>query len=338
MRDLEPKKSELVERRLTDECFYGLAAVPAEAEWFANIRNKNTKRAYKNDVNDFMTFLGIARAEEFRVVTRAHVIAWRDDIESRGTSKVLEDGTIDFIRTSAATIRRKLSALSSLFDYLCDQNAITHNPVKGVARPKEGSNQGKTPALGDAQVRQLLNMPDSNTLKGKRDKAILSTLFFQGMRREEVAKLKVKDMQHREGMPHFEVHGKGDKLRYIPIAPNTITALHIYFEAAGHEWDKNGALFRPLKNNVTHTLRKGVHPDTIYKMVYQYACQAGIEKQVQGRWVHLARATAITNALAHDADIAQVQEWAGHANISTTRLYDRRSMRAEDSPSFKVRY
>lgn len=50
------------------------------------------------------------------------------------------------------------------------------------------------------------------------------------------------------------------------------------------------------------------------------------------------RATAATNALEHQADIAKVQEWLGHANISTTRLYDRQHMKPEDSPTFKVSY
>ena len=51
-----------------------------------------------------------------------------------------------------------------------------------------------------------------------------------------------------------------------------------------------------------------------------------------------ARATAATNALDHQADIAKVQEWLGHANIATTRIYDHRRTRAEDSPTFKVAY
>jgi site-specific recombinase XerC len=53
---------------------------------------------------------------------------------------------------------------------------------------------------------------------------------------------------------------------------------------------------------------------------------------------HALRATAATNALDHEADIARVQEWLGHANIATTRIYDRRKMRPEDSPTFKVAY
>ena len=54
--------------------------------------------------------------------------------------------------------------------------------------------------------------------------------------------------------------------------------------------------------------------------------------------MHALRATAATNALEHEADIAKVQEWLGHANIATTRLYDRRKNRPEDSPTFKVSY
>ena len=54
--------------------------------------------------------------------------------------------------------------------------------------------------------------------------------------------------------------------------------------------------------------------------------------------VHAMRATAATNALEHGADIAKVQEWLGYADISTTRLYDKRGSRPEDSPTFKMRY
>jgi integrase len=53
---------------------------------------------------------------------------------------------------------------------------------------------------------------------------------------------------------------------------------------------------------------------------------------------HALRATAATNALDHQADIAKVQEWLGHANIATTRIYDHRKTRPEDSPTFKVNY
>jgi integrase/recombinase XerD len=90
-------------------------------------------------------------------------------------------------RLSGTTIRRKLAALSSLFEHLCDANAVTHNPVKGVKRPKVESYEGKTPALGDGQARALLDAPATEIEKGKRDRAILSVLLYHGLRREESA-------------------------------------------------------------------------------------------------------------------------------------------------------
>jgi len=71
-------------------------------------------------------------------------------------------------------------------------------------------------------------------------------------------------------------------------------------------------------------------------VVRKYAKLSGIERV--GFCVHSLRATAATNALDHEADIAKVQEWLGHASISTTRLYDKRQSRPEDSPTFKVSY
>ena len=80
-------------------------------------------------------------------------------------------------------------------------------------------------------------------------------------------------------------------------------------------------------------------PDSVYhNIVRKYGRATGIDARVNGLCVHSLRATAATNALDNKADIAKVQEWLGHANISTTRLYDRRKTRPEDSPTFRVRY
>lgn len=70
-------------RRLTAAQFQGLAQVPPELEWFANIDNPRTRAAYQQDLREFIRFLGIERPEEFRTVTRSHVLAWRKDLEAR---------------------------------------------------------------------------------------------------------------------------------------------------------------------------------------------------------------------------------------------------------------
>jgi site-specific recombinase XerD len=224
--------------------------------------------------------------------------------------------------------------LSSLFEYLCDKNAVSHNPVKGVKRPRAETAEGKTPALGDHQARELLTAPGDQTIKEKRDRAILSTLLFHALRREELCKLKVKDFRNaRRGVPHLTVNGKGDKIRYLPLHPGTNALIHDYLDAAGHGDDDNGALFRPIKNNRTKTLKQALTPDAVYKLVRGYSAQLGFEIGA-----HALRSTAATNALDHQADIAKVQEWLGHANIATTRIYDHRKSRPEDSPTFKVSY
>jgi site-specific recombinase XerD len=320
-KNLVPKT--VTEGILTAAEFQNLANVPAEVEWFANIDNKRTRRAYQIDLREFMHFVNIHRPEEFRIVTRAHVIAWRKLMESR--------------QLGGATIRRKLAALSSLFEYLCDKNAVTHNPVKGVKRPKVESYEGKTPALGDHQARELLNAPDPETLKGKRDRAMLSMLLYHGLRREELTTLSVKDITQRRGVLHVRVHGKGGKTRYLPLHPGTTGLVSEYVEALGHGGDPSSPLFRPVRNNLTGTLTEPMTTDGVYKVVQYYARKVGIG-DIERLGVHALRATAATNALDHEADIAKVQEWLGHANIATTRLYDRRKHRPEDSPTFKVAY
>ena len=309
------------ERRLTALEFQQLTVMPAAGDWFANIDNPRTRRAYQTDLEDFCGFVGLATADEFRIVTRSHVLAWRAQLEKRGLA--------------GATIRRKLAALASLFDHLLESNAVAGgNPVHGVKRPRIETNEGKTPALGDHQAKALLDAPDATTLKGLRDRAILAVLLYHGLRREEAAQLLVRHVQERRGIKHLQVYGKGGKIRYLPLHPVAAQRIYAYLERSGHHRDESKVpLFMPLRGRTTLT---GVTSNGIYTIVAAYAKQAGIE--VAGLGVHGLRATAATNALEHEADIAKVQAWLGHANISTTKIYDRRQMRPEDSPTYKVKY
>jgi integrase/recombinase XerD len=100
-----------------------------------------------------------------------------------------------------------------------------------------------------------------------------------------------------------------------------------------------GPLFRPVSNNRTGKLDRHLDPGSIYRnIVIKYAKATGISAEAIGVCVHSTRATSATNALANGADIAKVQEWLGHANVSTTRFYDRRETRPEDSPTYHVKY
>jgi integrase/recombinase XerD len=124
-------------------------------------------------------------------------------------------------------------------------------------------------------------------------------------------------------------HSLGDRR----AAPHTA-----YLAAAKHGDDTDGPLFRPVKNNVGQTLAKPLHKSSVWDMIRLYTTQIGIAGSAPRLGVHALRATAATNALAHGADSAKVQAWLGHADISTTRLYDKPGSRPEDSPTFKGRY
>ena len=116
-----------------------------------------------------------------------------------------------------------------------------------------------------------------------------------------------------------------------------VAAVREYLAAAGHGEDRAGALFRPIRNRSSAAGETGaLSPDSLWRLVTGYAEQVGIS--VDGFGPHSLRATAATNALEHGADIAAVQEWLGHASLTTTRLYDKRVVKPENSPTFRVSY
>jgi integrase/recombinase XerD len=262
---------------LTPVQFGQLAEVPAELEWLANLTNPKTRRAYKIDVGEFSAFAGLRHPAELRVVTRAHIIAWRKHLESRNLA--------------ASSIRRKLSALSSLFDYLCERNAVAGNPVDGVKRPAANGNEGSTPALGDSQARKLLDAPPEDTLKGLRDRAILATLLYHGVRCEELCRLRLRDLQSRQGVMHFRVHGKRSKIRFIPMHVTAQQLIEEYLALAGHGDDAAGPVFRPVANNRTKELNRPLDPDSVYhNIVHNMAARrVSLRRSMVSACIHCAQ-------------------------------------------------
>lgn len=104
---------------------------PPELEW---LPNPKTRRAYKINVAEFIALPGCAASPSCAPLATP-VIAWRNDLKKR--------------ELATSSIRRKLSALSALFDYLCEHNAVSGNPVDGVKRPIANGNEGSIPALGE---------------------------------------------------------------------------------------------------------------------------------------------------------------------------------------------
>lgn len=105
--------------------------------------------------------------------------------------------------------------------------------------------------MGDAQARRLLEAPAPDTLKGVRDRTILATLLYHGIRREELCLLRLRDLQSRQGVMHFRIKGKRDKIRFVPVHPMGLRLIGEYLESLARHGggdavkDLDGPLFRP---------------------------------------------------------------------------------------------
>jgi len=174
---------------------------------------------------------------------------------------------------------------------------------------------------------------------GLRDRAILSVGLQVGLRRAEIAALKVGDLHQNRGYDSLRVVRKGGRHEALAINPQTAqTAQRIraYFEKAGHAADIEGPMFRPLRRNrKNQQSRRAMNPDAIDRVVRRFAAKIGLER---GYSAHSMRATFITTALETGAQLEDVQKAAGHRDPSTTKLYDRRGYNPEKAASFFATY
>jgi integrase/recombinase XerD len=173
-------------------------------------------------------------------------------------------------------------------------------------------------------------------VQGLRDRAILSVGLQVGLRRAEIASLKVADFHMNRGYDSLKVVRKGGKKGSLAIHPQTAERIRRYIEEAEHGEDLEGPLFRPVRGNQRATeTRRHLHPDEIDRILRKYAKRIGLER---GYSAHSMRATFITTALDNGASLEDVQRAAGHADPSTTKLYDRRGYNPEKSASFFANY
>lgn len=307
-----------------------IAAIPEEEVWLAGLKSDQTRRAYRRDIMHFVHTLGIQSFDELRRITHKHVIAWRRHMAE-----------VEQLENS--TVRRRLSALSSLFTHLVERDPEVHqNPARDVDRPNINRKEGKTPAFSSEQARAMLDAPDPEKLAGLRDRAILSVGFQCGLRRSEIAHLTVRDLHTNAGFECLRVLRKGGRKGALAINPQTAQRIRAYLDAAGHGDELDGPLFRPLRNNGKVNRKMGAEvqarhmdPDAIDRIVRKYALRIGLTRDYSA---HSMRATFITTALKNGARFEDVQDAAGHANPSTTRLYDKRGYDPEKSASFFANY
>lgn len=300
-----------------------LAEIPEEEVWLAGLRSERTRRAYRLDVEHFMTTIGITAREELRQVDRAAIIYWQREMEKEGAKP--------------STIRRRLSALSSLFSHLVHHRLVDQNPVREVKRPRINRRTGTTPSFSKQQARQLLDAPPDDTVQGLRDRALLAVGLQVGSRRAEIASLAVGDFYQDQGYWALRITLKGGTTNVVSVNPQTAKRIIAYLDAAGHKNDPEAPLFLPVRGNqkVNDTYRH-LHPDQIARILRKWVRKAlGVER---GFSAHSMRATFATRALENGCPLEDVQRDMGHADPSTTKLYDRRGRNPDKSASFFATY
>jgi integrase/recombinase XerD len=300
-----------------------LAAIPEESVWLESRKSPQTRRAYRVDVTHFMRTFNISSPEELRKIDHRAVMAWE---------RLMREEE----KREASTVRRRLAALSSLFTHLVKFGVVEINPVRDVERPAVNRREGMTAAFSQKQARAILDAPSPKKLIGLRDRAILSVGLQVGFRRAEIAALKVADFQMNRGLDALWVVRKGGKKGHLAIHPQTAQRIREYLEEAKHGDDLESPLFRPVRGNREgQDGRRHLTPVMIDRVLRKYARKIGLAR---GYSAHSMRATFITTALENGAGLEDVQLAAGHADPSTTKLYDRRGYNPEKSASFFANY
>jgi integrase/recombinase XerC len=217
-------------------------------------------------------------------------------------------------RRKKTSIARKLASLRAFFKYLCREEVVELNPAKLVSSPRLDKKLPRVLSVDD--VVRFIETPETDTVLGKRDRAILELLYATGMRVAELTALDMNDVDFKNDS--VRVFGKGRKERIVPYGAKAKDALKLYLgvrgellvEAAGQELDPM-ALFLNYQGTRITTRSVG-------RMIDKYVRECAVANNISP---HSLRHSFATHLLSAGADLRAIQELLGHARLSTTQIY-----------------
>ena len=259
----------------------------------------HTLKAYERDLVKFAKFLELYHSKSLIDLNQVD-----RGIIRQFMGKEFDEGL------SSKTVARRLASIKSFFNYLIQIELIVDSPASHIKSPKVEKNIPKFIHVN--KIKYLMEIPDKNSLIGKRDIAILELFYATGMRLSELVSLNIGSMNSDDNL--VRVLGKGNKERIIPFGNKAKDALEIYLKDRGLSWLSNQDV--PLfstKNNKRISVR------TVQIRMNKYLSQVlGTQK---GASPHVLRHTFGTHLLDNDADIRSIQELLGHSSISSTQIY-----------------
>ena len=272
----------------------------------ANIRNRNTRRAYFIAVSKFSAW-----CEKHKLIVESvqpiHVAAY---IEQTMTTH------------SKPTVKQHLAAIRMLFDWLVTGQMMPLNPAHSVRGPRHSVKKGKTSVLSAEEMRILLDSIDTSKLIGLRDRALIGLMGYTFARVGAVIGMKVEDyyIQNRRGW--VRLHEKGGKVNELPCHHNLEVFLDEWLSTAGLNMEPTAPLFPTLRHGNLSERRRHLPQANVYLMIQRRARAAGIATKIS---CHSFRATGITTYLQNSGKLEVAQQMAGHESARTTGLYDRRN-------------
>lgn len=254
----------------------------------------NTLVAYNRDLINFFDFLKQKKISPIQVN--------QDDL----LAFIAEKKT----QLSPRSLARCLVAIRMFYRFLVSEGKIESNPARLMSIPK--MYQHLPDILTRDEVETFLSQPDTHTILGKRDKAMLELLYATGLRVTELIGLKMTNINLEAG--YIRTFGKGSKERIIPMGAKAIDSLKGYL-ADGRPFSlKKGKYPYLFLNSIGRPMtRQG-----LWKIIKKYALKAGINKTVTP---HTVRHSFATHLLEGGADLRSVQIMLGHSDISTTQIY-----------------
>jgi integrase/recombinase XerD len=291
----------------------------------------NTIFAYRNDLTQFLTFLGGESAGEGGRGTTDNGEFGDPGAISREFPQVqtwdqLTDHDLTnyllFLRSrkyASSTVARKMAAIKSFFNFLISEGQLRGDPSARMTAPRVDKYTPRS--ISPSEVERLLQQPamdgDSAARKpeASRDRAMLETLYATGMRVSELVALDCEDVNLLER--HMRCAGRTSRERLVPLRDRAIEAIdHYMFQARPLlVLREENALF--LNHRGNRLTRQG-----FWLILKSYASKADIADITP----HTLRHTFATHALGRGADLREVQQLLGHVSISTTQVYRRMAL------------
>jgi integrase/recombinase XerC len=210
-----------------------------------------------------------------------------------------------------STVARKLATLRSFYKFLVRRSYLSSNPVALIRTPKQDKRLPKY--LEVEQIEKLLANPDTTTLLGARDRAMLETLYSTGMRVSELIALNVNDVDLTNSV--VRINGKGKKRRVIPLGPGAVQTI-LHFLDLRRNSPRSGTFDTEALFINKHGQRLSTR--SVRRKLDKYLLEAGLDLSVSP---HTLRHSFATHMLQRGADLRSVQEMLGHQSLSTTQIY-----------------